>query len=39
MSRGRAAVVTVALALLATLTQLCLDLGAVGEYRTLPPEN
>jgi hypothetical protein len=39
MSRGRAVVVTVALALLATLTQLCLDLGAVGEYRTLPPEN
>jgi hypothetical protein len=39
MSGRRAAVVVVALALLATVTQLCLDLGTVGEYRALPPEN
>jgi len=39
MSGRRAVAVTVVLALLATLALVCLDLGTVGEYRALPPEN
>jgi hypothetical protein len=38
MSGRRALAVTVALALLAVLARMCLDLGALGEYRPMPEE-